>query len=41
MNFSESLNKILDYAIKLVLIIFLGKNYRKIIGALLKDVVSS
>jgi hypothetical protein len=38
MNFNESLKKILDDASKLLLIILFGKNYRKIIVALWKDV---
>jgi hypothetical protein len=38
MNFNESLNKIVDDAVKLMLIVLLGKNYRKTIVALWKDV---
>ena len=41
MNFNESLKKIAEYAIKLMLIMFLGKNYRKTIVALWEDVFSS
>lgn len=41
MNFNESLNKIVDYAVKLMLIMFLGKNYQKTIVALWKDVFFS
>jgi len=41
MNFNQSLNKVLDDATKLVLIVFLGKNYRRMIGAFWKDVFSS
>ena len=41
MGFNESLNKILDDATKLMLIMLLGKNYRIIVVALWKDLFSS
>ena len=40
MTFNDALNKVVDNAVKLVLIVFLGKNYKKTIDALWKDVTA-
>ena len=40
MAFNNALNKVVDNAVKLVLVVFLGKNYKNIIGDLWKDVTA-